>query len=470
MQVEENDDQLKLLIFTEFVGTQMMLQEFLEARGFVCATINGSMEMDERKQEQHRFAEEARVMISTDAGGEGLNLQFAHVVINYDLPWNPMRVEQRIGRVDRIGQPKLVRAFNFVFENSIESRVLEVIEEKLAVIFKETGIDKSNDVLETPLAGDLYEQMMTHVVMENREIDTEVERMLSSIEREVIAVCDKSPIYAISEEVDFTAAESLRTHPLPVWVERMTINYLRSNDGRVINTPQGWTLVWPDGEEQQKCVFSAHDAESLPEATLLNLENSRIRGLALNLPRIAAGQPLSCVSVSGLPASISGVWGLFEIRLQVGMHQQMQSLRIPQVRRGYISVFLSEEGKLFLPTARHIWDALQTAEFQVQSTLVQDESIKAYKRLQKAAEQVGQEAFDFLQQAHIASVAREEGRGIVSFASRRKAIERVGLPEVRQYRLSRCDADETEWRKELQSARLIVPEIRPLLMLRIMNE
>ena len=133
-------------------------------------------------------------------------------------------------------------------------------------------------------------------------------------------------------------------------------------------------------------------------------------------------------------------------------------------------MFLSEEGKLFLPTARHIWDALQTAEFQVQSTLVQDESIKAYKRLQKAAEQVGQEAFDFLQQAHIASVAREDGRGIVSFASRRKAIERVGLPEVRQYRLSRCDADETEWRKELQSARLIVPEIRPLLMLRIMNE
>ena len=470
LQVEENDDQLKLLIFTEFVGTQMMLQEFLEARGFVCATINGSMEMDERKQEQHRFAEEARVMISTDAGGEGLNLQFAHVVINYDLPWNPMRVEQRIGRVDRIGQPKLVRAFNFVFENSIESRVLEVIEEKLAVIFKETGIDKSNDVLETPLAGDLYEQMMTHVVMENREIDTEVERMLSSIEREVIAVCEKSPIYAISEEVDFTAAESLRTHPLPVWVERMTINYLRSNDGRVINTPQGWTLVWPDGEEQKKCVFSAHDAESLPEATLLNLENSRVRGLALNLPRIATGQPLSCVSVSGLPASISGVWGLFEIRLQVGMHQLMQSLRIPQIRRGYISVFLSEEGKLFLPTARHIWDALQTAEFQVQSTLVQDESIKAYERLQKAAEQVGQEAFDFLQQAHIASVAREEGRGIVSFASRRKAIERVGLPEVRQFRLSRCDADETEWRKELQSARLIVPEIRPLLMLRIMNE
>jgi superfamily II DNA/RNA helicase len=68
-----------------------------------------------------------RVLVSTDAGGEGLNLQFCHVVINYDMPWNPMRLEQRIGRVDRIGQPKTVRAINFVFEDSVEFRVREVL-------------------------------------------------------------------------------------------------------------------------------------------------------------------------------------------------------------------------------------------------------------------------------------------------------------------------------------------------------
>ena len=98
------------------------------------------------------------------------------------------------------------------------------------------------------------------------------------------------------------------------------------------------------------------------------------------------------------------------------------------VRRGYVSVFLSEEGKLFLPTARHIWDMLQTAEVQVQTTIGQNDSIIVYERLQEAAEHAGQDMFDALQQAHLASVAREEERGIVSFASRRKAIERVGLP------------------------------------------
>ena len=74
---------------------------------------NGSMDMDERRQVQEAFAREARILISTDAGGEGLNLQFCHVIVNFDMPWNPMRIEQRIGRVDRIGQKHVVRAINF---------------------------------------------------------------------------------------------------------------------------------------------------------------------------------------------------------------------------------------------------------------------------------------------------------------------------------------------------------------------
>ena len=106
----------------------------------------------------------------------------------------------------------------------------------------------------------------------------------------------------------------------------------------------------------------------------------------------------------------------------------------------------------------------------MQATLGQEESITAHERLQLAAEQAGQELFDTLQQAHLASVAREEERGMVAFASRRKAIERVGLPEVRQFRLSRCDVDESEWRHELQSARQIVPEIRSLLITKLFGE
>ena len=469
LQAEENEPDLKVLIFTEFVPTQQMLKEFLEARGISVVTLNGSMAMEERGAAQDAFRKSHRVLVSTDAGGEGLNLQFAHVIINYDIPWNPMRLEQRIGRVDRIGQPKTVRAINFVFEDSVEFRVREVLEQKLSVIFDEFGIDKTGDVLDSAQAGELFEDVFASAILNPDGIETSVDHTVARLREEIQQVREASAIYGISEEPDVQAAERLRSHPLPHWVERMTVGYLNSHGGAASRKRSWWDLNWPDGQEHRKAVFNAREADRLTDATLLNLENSRVRGLALNLPQIAVGQPLPCVSVSGLPASISGLWGLFEIRLQAGMHQKTQLLRIPMVRRGYVSVFLSEEGKLFLPTARHIWDALQTAETQVQATLGQDESIIAHERLQEAAEQAGQELFDALQQAHLASVAREEERGIVSFASRRKAIERVGLPEVRQFRLSRCDADESEWRHELQSARQIVPEIRPLLMLRIIK-
>lgn len=469
LQAEENEPDLKVLIFTEFVPTQQMLKEFLEARGISVVTLNGSMAMEERGAAQDAFRKSHRVLVSTDAGGEGLNLQFAHVIINYDIPWNPMRLEQRIGRVDRIGQPKKVRAINFVFEDSVEFRVREVLEQKLSVIFDEFGIDKTGDVLDSAQAGELFEDVFASAILNPDGIETSVDHTVARIRDEIQQVRESSAIYGISEEPDVQTAERLRSHPLPHWVERMTVGYLNSHGGAASRKRSWWDLNWPDGQEHRKAVFSAREADRLTDATLLNLENSRVRGLALNLPQVAAGQPLPCVTVSGLPASISGLWGLFEIRLQAGMHQKTQLLRIPMVRRGYVSVFLSEEGKLFLPTARHIWDALQTAEAEVQATLGQDDSITAHERLQIAAEQAGQELFDALQQAHLASVAREEERGVVSFASRRKAIERVGLPEVRQFRLSRCDADESEWRHELQSARQIVPEIRPLLMLRIIK-
>ena len=469
LQAEENEPDLKVLIFTEFVPTQQMLKEFLEARGISVVTLNGSMDMDERKHAQDAFRKSHRVLVSTDAGGEGLNLQFAHVIINYDIPWNPMRLEQRIGRVDRIGQPKTVQAINFVFEDSVEFRVREVLEQKLSVIFEEFGIDKTGDVLDSAQAGELFEDVFASAILNPDGIETSVDHTVARLRDEIQQVRESSAIYGISEEPDVQTAERLRSHPLPHWVERMTVGYLNSHGGVASRKRSWWDLNWPDGQEHRKAVFNAREADPLTDATLLNLENSRVRGLALNLPQVAAGQPLPCVIVSGLPASISGFWGLFEIRLQAGMHQKTQLLRIPMVRRGYVSVFLSEEGKLFLPTARHIWDALQTAEAQVQATLGQDESIIAHERLQEAAEQAGQELFDALQQAHLASVTREEERGMVAFTSRRKAIERVGLPEVRQYRLARCAAEETEWRHELQSARQIVPEIRSLLMLRIVK-
>ncbi|MGK5094694.1 helicase-related protein [Deltaproteobacteria bacterium TL4] len=476
LQVEENEPEMKVLLFTEFIPTQEMLQEFLEARGISVITLNGSMAMDERKRVQDTFREKARVLVSTDAGGEGLNLQFCHVIINYDIPWNPMRIEQRIGRVDRIGQTRLVQALNFVFEQSIEFRVREVLERKLAVILEEFGIDKTGDVLDSAQAGEIFEEVFTKALLHPEGLDLTVEQSIVRLREEIRIAREASTLYGLSEEPEVQAAERLRSHPLPHWLEKMTVSYLNSHSGAEAQlskvpisaepvTKRGmkdtWKLCWPDGTEEMGSFLQTGNSSTF------NLENNRIRGLALTLPQVVLGQPLPCVIPNGLPATLSGLWGLFEIRLQAGQHQQQQLLRMPGVRKRYLSVFLSEEGKLFLPTARHIWENLLTVNLKVLSYLNQEHSEKAFNQLVGIAEQSGQELFEALEQEHQASLDREKERGLLAFSSRRKAIERVGLPEVRNYRLKQCAAEETVWRKEFESAKQIVPEIRPLLLLRI---
>jgi hypothetical protein len=242
LQAEENEPDLKVLIFTEFVPTQQMLKEFLEARGISVVTLNGSMDMEERKQAQDAFRKLHRVLVSTDAGGEGLNLQFAHVIINYDIPWNPMRLEQRIGRVDRIGQPKTVQAINFVFEDSVEFRVREVLEQKLSVIFAEFGIDKTGDVLDSAQAGELFEDVFASAILNPDGIEASVDNTVAQIRDEIQQVREASAIYGISEEPDLQAAERLRSHPLPHWVERMTVGYLNSHGGTAIRKRSWWDL------------------------------------------------------------------------------------------------------------------------------------------------------------------------------------------------------------------------------------
>ena len=145
----EGDPQVKILIFTEFLPTQEMLLSALRGAGISAVAINGANSLAERAIAQDAFREQARVLVSTDAGGEGINLQFAHIVVNWDLPWTPTRIEQRIGRVDRIGQTHPVTAYNLVRENSIDARVLEVLERKLETILAELGSDKRADVLES---------------------------------------------------------------------------------------------------------------------------------------------------------------------------------------------------------------------------------------------------------------------------------------------------------------------------------
>lgn len=126
-----SDKTSKFLIFTEFYATQDYLAENLQKNEHSVTLFNGRMSLEEKRESIARFKNDVQVMISTSAGGEGQNFQFCHNVVNYDLPWNPMRVEQRIGRIHRIGQQNDVHIFNLALEGTIEAYILELLYVKI---------------------------------------------------------------------------------------------------------------------------------------------------------------------------------------------------------------------------------------------------------------------------------------------------------------------------------------------------
>jgi len=154
MREFKSEEVPKVLIFTGYRGTQNYLSEVLKSDGWSVSLFHGSQSVDQKDAavEQFRTGEGPQVLISTEAGAEGRNFQFCNILVNYDLPWNPMVVEQRIGRVDRIGQTRIVLIFNLCVKDSIEERILDVLERRINM-FEETvgGLD--------PILGEVAEDV-----------------------------------------------------------------------------------------------------------------------------------------------------------------------------------------------------------------------------------------------------------------------------------------------------------------------
>jgi SNF2 family DNA or RNA helicase len=121
----------KVIVYTQFRGTQELLARAFEEAGLSVVLFHGELGWKEKERAIDAFRGEVPILLSTEAGGEGRNLQFARHLVNFDLPWNPMRVEQRIGRVHRLGQKRDVYVYNLVARGTIESYVLEILEKKI---------------------------------------------------------------------------------------------------------------------------------------------------------------------------------------------------------------------------------------------------------------------------------------------------------------------------------------------------
>ena len=458
LQQEEGDPYLKMLVFTEFVPTQEMLAQFFVERGISVVSLNGSMDLSERKKVQAAFASDTRILISTDAGGEGLNLQFCHVIVNYDMPWNPMRMEQRIGRVDRIGQQHIVRALNFVLEDTVEHRVREVLEAKLQIILDEFGVDKTSDVLDSSDANHLFDELFITSITDPALMDQELAKALATLRDGAV---DKRQQDALFGGGDPLSAEDYRqtlNHPLPYWVQSMVASYLRwqrsmQHTADFTDEIDGsHTLTWPDGATWSGITFIGKIAQQQPSFTHLTLENPKIKGLCSQLPVWSEAQPIPSVAVKSLPAGANGYWALWSIRLVAGHERRCQ----------YMPVYIKPNGQYYATASQRVWDAVCSKEFEI---LPQDLAVESslhqsiYALMHKVAQEEGKAIFESMLTANQTDLDNQFEKGEYSFNARKKAIERVGLPEVRQFRLRQLSSEYALWLQDIDKKRRVIPDM-----------
>nr|WP_281376899.1 helicase-related protein [Acidocella aromatica] len=457
LQQEEGDPALKVLVFTEFVPTQAMLADYLESRGFTVATLNGGMDMEARTRTLQTFAQDARVLISTDAGGEGLNLQFCHVIVNFDMPWNPMRIEQRIGRVDRIGQKHVVRALNFVLEDTVEHRVRQVLEEKLAVIAEEFGVDKAADVMDSAEVEPVFDELFVQSLQHPEAIERECDSVVSQLRTTLAESNRNSDLLAVPHDLDAEQARKWRDHPAQFWLERAVANGLATRGGSATQEGNLWRVRWADGAETPQACFDARTAGENPAAEWLTMEDPRARAIISDVPRFVAGQPLPVIQLTGLPDSVNGIWSLWEIGL-AGPGAN---------RKRFLPVFVNDEGRPFVPTAKRIWDLLLTETVSVQSVTDAKDSARWFETSFTVAGAQGEALFAALAEEHSAHIKEERDRAAYAFDARNQAIGRIGLPAVRQFRRRRLQNEHEARLAALDDMESSVPELNAVTMVRI---
>ena len=185
-QVEQNSKALevvkliqqlneKVIIFTEYRATQIYLQWFLQQNGISSVPFRGGFKRSKKDWMKDLFRERAQVLIATEAGGEGINLQFCNQIINYDLPWNPMRLEQRIGRIHRLGQERDVHIYNMATSGTVEEHILKLLYEKIQLF--ENVIGDLDDILTRIDIQDAETEL--HQILFQHESDVDMKKKLT---------------------------------------------------------------------------------------------------------------------------------------------------------------------------------------------------------------------------------------------------------------------------------------------------
>lgn len=239
----------KILIFTESRDTLEYLVGKIKSWGYSANFIHGGMRLEGRIEAEKVFQHETQVMVATEAAGEGINLQFCHLMINYDIPWNPNRLEQRMGRVHRYGQQKDVYVFNLVADSTREGKVLAKLFDKLEEIRNAIGSDKVFDVIGDTFYGKNLYQLVLDAVANARSMDEIIKKLDIKVDENYIKEIKEALGESLAtKHIDYTRikemAEKAKEYRLiPEYVEEFFKRAFQKAGGKFRIRKDGFIVI-----------------------------------------------------------------------------------------------------------------------------------------------------------------------------------------------------------------------------------
>lgn len=414
----------KVIIFTEFVATQTYLQELLVNRGYTVTILNGGMSIDERNAAMQEFKASTSIFISTDAGGEGLNLQFANIIINYDLPWNPMKIEQRCGRVDRIGQQRDVHIYNFIVGETVENRVREVLEEKLSVILKEMGVDKYSDVLDSEVA----ECDFTDVYMRSIGHASQVEKNLYPVEAEMKQQLTNAQKYkdVIREEKDLTKLVGTESNFDVDSALRTMLTYYECWQG--------------------------HDPRLIDRISIADEEITQHLKTELVQDRTA---PLMSIQIDNFPNE-EGYFMLWELSIS----EKESGKRI-------LPIFVNSAMVLRPMAGKRIMDVFLDGSSKLRVSSAPNVDAEVYSKLEKSCMDFAYDTFIELKEKQMQQNEESFKKYMYALELRQEAAEHIGIENIRRSRLQKLQKEKANIEAQHRKGSQVYPDFRLIMMARL---
>lgn len=414
----------KIIVFTEFVATQAYLQQLLENKGYTVSILNGGMSIEERNEALREFREKTSIFISTDAGGEGLNLQFSNIIINYDLPWNPMKIEQRCGRADRIGQKRDVHIYNFIITDTVENRVREVLEEKLSVILAEMGVDKYSDVLDSEVA----ECDFTDAYMNTIAKPYKLEESLKPIESEMRQQLKNSNQYKeiIREEKDLQELVGQESDFDVDAALRLMLAYYN-----------GW-----QGQE----------STLIDRIGMTDSEITRHLKTDIIQDRMS---PILSVGIKNFPNE-EGYFMLWEL-----------SISDEENSKRFVPIFVNKDFVLRPMAGKRIMEQFLDANSRLTVREVENLTSDDYAILEKMSMDFAYDTFVDLREKQLQKNQESYNKYMYALQLRTEAADHIGIENIRKSRLLRLEREKEEIERSFSKGKQVYPDFRLSLLVRL---